>query len=78
MSEEEKISATVEQCLHVLGEYFSDVQVLASRVVEGRTHSISKGVGNWYARQGMAHEFLNEEVARENARKISDELKPEA
>ena len=75
MSEEETISQVVEKCLHELGEHFSDVQILACRVVEGRTHSVSKGVGNWYARQGMAHEMLNEETARENARRIADELK---
>ncbi len=55
-----------------LGEHFDAVQIMASRNEEGLTGCFKRGCGNWYARQGMAHEFINEDVAQENARKLSE------
>lgn len=55
-----------------LHEFFEVVQIQASWCEEGFTHSVDSGAGNWYARQGMAHEFINKDVAQENARQISE------
>lgn len=67
----------LEDCLHRLGEHFDAVQILATRVQEGWTQRCVRGTGNFYARLGMAHEFIQEDAARESAKQISKELKPE-
>jgi len=39
---------------------------------------LKRGGGNWYARQGMAQEFINEDISQEMTRQLSDALyKPE-
>ena len=65
----------LEEAAAKIGEQFETVQILVSWTHEGRTSSIKRGVGNWYARQGMAHEFINEDIARDNAREIGEVLK---
>jgi hypothetical protein len=77
MTDDETISRVVEKSLHDLGEHFESVQILVSRVVEGSTHTVFKGVGNWHARVGMCHEFLNKEMAMETASQLADKIKPE-
>ena len=49
----------VKKALHDLGEHFESVQILATTVSEGQTLRSFSGCGNWYARLGMAHEFIN-------------------
>lgn len=52
-------TAIVDQAIHLLREHFDDVQVLVTWTAEdGHTKDLFCGSGNWYARQGMAHEFL--------------------
>lgn len=58
-----------------LGEHFDAVQIMATKNEEGHTLCVKRGSGNWYARQGMAHEFINEDIAQESARQIADQLK---
>lgn len=53
-----------------LGEHFDTVQILASTTEGGVTSFSSAGIGNWYARQGMAHEFINSNNAYESATQI--------
>ena len=49
----------VECALSILAKQFPDVQLLCSYVNEsGETAAIAKGFGNWYARVGMAREFM--------------------
>lgn len=67
----------VEQCAQRLGEYFDCVQIMCSRSDSTGTFVLKRGVGNWYARQGMAHEFINQDVAQENAEAIAEKLKTE-
>ena len=76
-SDSDNRNKALDAALHILGEQFEHVQIMATSTIEGKTVSNSRGCGNWYARLGMAHEFINEEVARENALKIADKLKPE-
>ncbi len=60
-----------------MGEHFDVVQVMVSwRDERGHTMCSKRGCGNWYARQGMAHEFINEDVAQETARAISEIERP--
>lgn len=66
----------VKKALHDLGEHFESVQILATTVSEGQTLRSFSGCGNWYARLGMAHEFINEDTASEVAIQISRKLKP--
>ena len=55
------IAALAEQ----LGEFADAVQVLACYQDEdGNTACVKRGNGNWYARVGMAREFLTEDQAR--------------
>lgn len=58
-----------------LTEHFEACQILATYTENGQTFHVMQGVGNWYARQGMAHEFINKDVAQENAYQISERLK---
>jgi len=68
---------TIEVAINMLAEHFPNVQVLASRVdTDGRTYRISQGVGDWYARQGLAHEFIQQDIAQEAATQIAEKLKP--
>ncbi len=70
--------ALVEDALGKLGEHFDAVQILCSRVEEKRqgTSSVFRGIGNWYARQGMAHDFIARDVAETNGREIAEKIKP--
>lgn len=69
-------SKAVDQALHVLGEHFEAVQILATRCIEGNTHTCCRGTGNYHSRIGLAHEFLNAEVAKEHAVQLSEIVKP--
>jgi hypothetical protein len=67
----------VEDLAALLGEHFDAVQILVSGPADGGgTECIKKGCGNWYARQGMAHEFINQDIAQEHAKEISEALEP--
>lgn len=60
-----------------LGEHFSSVQILGSWQADGGgTKRVMLGVGDFYARQGLAHEFINADIAHENARHIAQSLNP--
>lgn len=70
MSEADKLRERLEVLTSELCEHFEAVQVLASYSDDAGTHFISRGSGNWYARQGMAHEFIQSEQADLNASAI--------
>ena len=53
-----------------LGEFFDAVQILATWNQEGSTMSCPRGAGNWYARQRLAHEFINSDISQDSARRI--------
>lgn len=63
--EAENAKAAILKALEILGEHYGAVQILASHeTVNGETAFAAWGVGNWYARQGMAHQFLENEKAK--------------
>lgn len=77
MTEEDAIKV-VDKAVCDLREFFPDVQVLVSWVEEsdGCTRDLFRGKGNWYARAGMANEFLNRDQGQVAAKEIADRLKP--
>lgn len=69
--EAENARQAIEKALEILGEHFDSVQILANHeTVEGKTVAAFWGAGNWYARTGMAHEFLDQDSARNFAWEI--------
>lgn len=68
--------ALLRSCVERLGEQFEAVQILVSWNEDGLSKMRKMGAGNWYARQGMAHEFINSDIAQENAHQIAEKLNP--
>lgn len=69
--EAENAHKAIEKALEILGEHFDSVQILANHTtVGGKTVAAFWGAGNWYARTGMAHEFLDQDSARNFAWEI--------
>ena len=69
--------AEVERHVLALMEHFDAVQILVSCTAPcGGTESVFQGAGNWFARQGMAHEFINRDQAETNAFKIGEKIQP--
>lgn len=66
----------VEECLLKLGEYFDCVQILASWSEQCQTAKCFVGAGNFFARQGMAHTFINQDIAEDNAQQIAMAIGP--
>lgn len=73
LSPKEQI-AIVRQHVQALREHFDCVQILVSHVTDRGTEDIFDGNGNWYARQGMAREFLNRDQAVTDAHELSKTL----
>lgn len=63
-----------EQFSEALSEHADAVQIMVSWNEDCQTHDIQHGNGNWYARQGMAHEFITRDQARSNAYEIGKEI----
>ncbi len=72
LEEAEKLaSAAVVQ----LSENFDCVQVMVSSLTEqNKTLCVKRGSGNWYARQGMAHEFITDDVSESQANAIAPKI----
>jgi hypothetical protein len=75
---DEDIISRIDNAVSLLREHFDAVQILVSwRDADSRgTKNCYRGLGNWYARQGMAHEFIEQDKAQEHAHQISEKLKP--
>ncbi len=57
----------LEKIVVDLSEHFDAVQILATWMDGGATKSLKPGSGNFYARQGLARELINEDMAQEIA-----------
>jgi hypothetical protein len=66
----------LERIAAQLGEHFEAVQILVSWNEEGMSMCSKRGAGNWYARIGMAREFLVCDQAQTNANEIKQILPP--
>lgn len=64
----------VNETANRLSEHFGAVQILVSWMDGGHTKGYKFGAGDWYARQGLAHEFITEDIAMDTARKLASEL----
>jgi len=74
LKEGEKILAA-----HVaqLSEHFDCVQIMVSTHMPGdQTMCCKRGCGNWYARQGMAREFITDEESASQAAEIAPLINP--
>lgn len=67
----------IEEHLAKLIEHFDSVQILASFTDDEGTKSFSFGRGDWYARQGLAHEFIAHDQAKDTAKFLSEAIKKE-
>lgn len=74
----EETKDEVDRFLVALTEKIPDahIQVLATWNHSGKTCSINTGIGNWYARQGLAHEFINADIAQEHAMQLASKINP--
>jgi hypothetical protein len=71
-----ELDAMCEPFLEKLGEHADAIQILATWNEEGLTHMYKIGAGNWYARQGIAREFVEENQAMTTAKEIGLTLNP--
>ena len=69
--------AVVQQHVTALMEHFESVQILVSVLEPDGTGSCFLGAGNWFARQGMARDFMQQDQARTAAREISLNTPPD-
>jgi len=64
----------LKSSISVLMEHFEAVQILVSRSTPEETQSLFIGRGNWFARQGMAREFITEDESRTMANELGETL----
>lgn len=74
----EEAQKIVDKAVCELREFFPHVQILASWEddTNGNTFDLFVGKGNWYARAGMAREFLNRDQGQVAAKEIAARLEP--
>ena len=60
--------------VHQLMEHFDAVQILATVVSERGSELVAIGSGNWYARRGMAEEFINRDRAVTEANELAEAI----
>jgi hypothetical protein len=75
---DEELTELVDQKVAELCEHFDSVQILVSWPSDkgnGNTKDYFSGRGNWYARTGMAHDFLNRDRGMVMAKEIKIALK---
>ena len=73
----EQLNELVEKHAGILKEFFDSVQVLTTWVDEnGCTRGKKFGMGDWYARQGIAREFVEQNQAELQASEIGKQINP--
>ena len=73
-----ELEEAMDRMLRFLGEHCEAVQIMATRKHEesGGTEIFTRGSGNWYARQGMARAFMEQDQAVTQAREIAGVIRP--
>ncbi len=67
----------IDRALAELIEHFDAVQILVTWPNEqGGTNLTMRGRGDWYARKGMAHAFIEDGVAQDTSDQIARKLNP--
>lgn len=72
-----ELSKLAEKHVAELGEHFDNVQIHCS--TQGSqlepsgsgTYGLHRGSGDWYARQGLAHEFIEQDKAEEHGKSVA-------
>ena len=72
--ERDSLVKYLDEQLAEMGEHFEHIQILVSNQDDTGTWTISRGLGNWNARQGMAARFVKDDEAQEAARFVASEL----
>lgn len=54
----EDTESILDRCVAILSEHYDAVEILVTRCDDGKTNATSKGSGNWYARYGLAREYV--------------------
>lgn len=72
----EELINLIDGHLRELGEHLDHVQVLATWSEEGASYNIYRGTGNWFARQGMAQNFIQLDIAQDSAVKLAEIIGP--
>lgn len=71
----EEVQHLVETTVAQLGEHLDAVQLCVSWPAEGGgTHSLYRGAGNWFARRGMAQDFIERDQAQTTAHEVAQQL----
>lgn len=67
----------IDDAILVLREHWECVQIMVSRVNEEEegTETIIRGKGNFWARKGLAQDFIDRENQEEAASKIAEKIK---
>lgn len=68
--------ALVRPHILALSEFFDTVQILVSNTTDIGTEHVFLGCGNWFARQGMAHDFINKDRAQTEAHELAGVIRP--
>lgn len=76
MSELQKrpLPKILDATLEKLGEHFDSVQILTTWTEGQVSKSQPRGTGDWYARQGAAHEFIARDQSEDLADMIAERL----
>jgi hypothetical protein len=76
--QEKVVIRLVDNAIGVLMEHCDTVQILTSyQIAGGKTCTVFAGKGNWYARTGMAREFLSRDNAQNVGAAVSNCLEEE-
>lgn len=68
----DQLAELIDDAAHKLMEHFEAVQILVTYPdQQGGSCRLFRGRGNWYARQGMAHEFIQADRAQTEAHEIA-------
>lgn len=76
---DKEAEAMLEDVAAKLREHFDAVQILVSwQADENRgTYCVKRGAGNWWARQGMARDFVQADQAASTANALAHAIRPE-
>lgn len=74
MSQTTEKQRLIECALNTLREHFDAVVILSTWTDADGTALISRGSGNYYARLGMAKEFIDKDQAQTGAHEIKEAL----
>jgi len=79
IEQEQAGEKAMEQCLTILREHYSTIQIIATKhypspdISEGRTTNTERGTGDWFARYGAVGHWLQRQ--KRHAQQEADEVK---